>query len=145
MKHTFWFRTALCVLIISVAGITGCSRDDDDINKIRAEIGAFVSIPAGETALISSEKLYIKFDSLISDSRCPTGVVCVWAGEAKAKIQMKLNGQISDIVLTDNGGTDGMSQSTFGNFKLTFQIKPYPKADVTTAAGDYILYIKLDK
>lgn len=145
MKNKFWLRVSMLMLAIFLAGITGCSRDDDDVNKIRAEIGAFVNIPAGETALISSDKLYIKFDSIISDSRCPTGVVCVWAGEAKAKIQMKLNGQISDIVLTDNGGTDGMSQSTFGSYKLSFQIKPYPRADVTTAASDYILYIKLDK
>jgi hypothetical protein len=145
MRNKVFIIVAIFTLVICLVGIAGCSRDDDDVNKIRAEVGAFVNIPNGETALISAEKLYIKFDSVISDSRCPTGVTCIWAGEATAKVQMKLNGQISEIVLTDNGGKDGMSQTTFNTYKLTFQIKPYPVAGVTPTSSDYVLSIKIDK
>jgi len=144
MIKKLWMEIVIFSMVISLLATAGCSRDDD-INKLRANIGAFINIPAGEMALISTEKLYVKFDAVTSDSRCPTGVACIRAGEATAKVQMKLNGETSDIILTDNGGTDGMSQSTYNLYKLTFQIKPYPKAGVTIAPEEYILNIKIDK
>lgn len=39
------------------------------------------------------KNISIKFVSLISDSRCPADVECVWAGNAKLKIELNRRGQ----------------------------------------------------
>ena len=39
-----------------------------------------IQIKFGESITLEKGKLRIKFKSLVGDSRCPQGVVCVWAG-----------------------------------------------------------------
>ena len=38
--------------------------------------------------IVTKDKLAIKFVSLVEDSRCPTDTNCVWAGNAKIKVQI---------------------------------------------------------
>ncbi len=62
----------------------------------------------------------------ITDSRCPTGVVCVWQGEAKVTIQA-IGGTGSStgslVLSTYNNLTDTL-ESTW-SFRL-LDVKPYP-------------------
>ncbi len=46
---------------------------------------------------ISIENINIKFEEVLSDSRCPKNVQCVWAGEAKVLIEIYKNGIIDNI------------------------------------------------
>ena len=43
----------------------------------------------GESAEMPREGLKIEFDSVTEDSRCPKGVTCVWAGNAKILLKVK--------------------------------------------------------
>jgi len=43
---------------------------------------------------ISIEDINLKFEEVLSDSRCPKDVECVWAGEAKVLIEIYQNGHI---------------------------------------------------
>ena len=46
------------------------------------------TVKKGAEVVVNGEKLRIKFDSVNSDSRCPTGVQCVWAGNAAVTIEV---------------------------------------------------------
>jgi hypothetical protein len=45
-------------------------------------------IKAGQQRTAAKSGLRIKFISVIEDSRCPVGVDCIWAGNAKIKVQV---------------------------------------------------------
>jgi len=61
-------------------------------------LGGFVSAQAqtnqeiklliNKQKIVTKDKLTIKFVSLVEDSRCPTDTNCIWAGNAKIKIQV---------------------------------------------------------
>ena len=50
-------------------------------------LGTSFKLRIGDVASIAGEKLTLTFQKLLADSRCPVGVVCVWAGEAKIRVR----------------------------------------------------------
>ena len=54
----------------------------------KAQTNQQVKVLINKQKIVTKDKLTVKFVSLIEDSRCPTDSNCVWAGNAKIKIQV---------------------------------------------------------
>lgn len=67
---------------------TPASRVACDVSSAPS-LGAGFKLRVGGVASIAGEKLRVEFQELLSDSRCPVGVVCVWAGEAKIRVRIE--------------------------------------------------------
>lgn len=48
-----------------------------------------VSIQVHKEKSVPGAGFKIKFVEMVEDSRCPTGTTCVWAGNAKVKIEVR--------------------------------------------------------
>lgn len=81
----------------------------------------------------SEFQTYICFDSVLTDSRCPQGVVCVWAGNAAARFKFdKLNNNPFFIDLYTHTGT------IINGYDFTFlELSPYPKLGIQIKPEDY--------
>ena len=53
---------------------------------------AFVLVP-GETAILESRSVQMRFVGVTGDSRCPTDVVCVQGGDAIVRIAVRSSGR----------------------------------------------------
>jgi hypothetical protein len=64
-----------------------------------------VSLRAGQQKRAGKGEIIVKFISVEEDSRCPQGTQCVWAGNAKVKVQLSFPKGISKTVVmnTDLG------------------------------------------
>lgn len=59
----------------------------------------------GETAAVGTDGLTVRFSAVVEDSRCPIGVMCVRAGEAKLHLELRAPGAGSDdLILATEGG-----------------------------------------
>lgn len=79
-------------------------------------------------ATIKSERLSVTFKSVIEDSRCPRGVDCIWAGNAKLEFEITgpTNGPIH-IELNTNGEP---SHAHFLKYDVKLiDLSPYPEAN----------------
>jgi hypothetical protein len=66
---------------------------------------------------------YICLDTVLSDSRCPTGVECFWAGEARARF--KIEKYQSNPVYIDL--KEGVKDTLVSSYKFSFiKLLPYP-------------------
>ena len=70
------------------------------------------------------------FNEVVSDSRCPSDVTCVWAGEAKVKLSIEKNGELLETktLTLPNSSTD---QNTFQLADQAIQVlrlAPYPSS-----------------
>ncbi|MBI4312407.1 MAG: hypothetical protein HY681_11590 [Chloroflexi bacterium] len=94
-------------------------------------LGQEVKLGLGQAAAYEKEGLAVRFLRVAGDSRCPTGVVCVWAGEAKVVVEATLKGQPAATLELTLGG-DGVAASTkAGGYSVRIVgLEPYP-----TAAG----------
>ena len=90
----------------------------------------------GERAKSKPEGLEIEFDSVAEDSRCPKGVNCIWAGNAKILLKVKRDsGKPANVELNTNINP---STSRYLDYDLRLkELKPYPEANATIKSSDY--------
>jgi hypothetical protein len=87
---------------------------------------------------IKKEGLRIIFSSVAEDSRCPTGVECVWAGNGKIVLFIKNSRRRAYYIKLNTG-----VEPKHDNFIMKYDIKlvslsPYPKKDVKIKNKDYV-------
>jgi hypothetical protein len=83
---------------------------------------------------IALEGTSITFLEVIEDSRCPNGVDCIWAGEAKVLIRIgTVDGALVEKKLTFKNEMSVIA-GLFNNKELQFlQLTPYPDANISEA------------
>lgn len=101
-------------------------------NKIL--LGAMFKIKTGQTAVIKAPKLRITLTS-VNDSRCPTGVTCVWAGDGE--ISLEVAGKTKKQAVTLHTRMEPR-EVDFDGFKIRLvALNPYPKANETIDQKDH--------
>jgi hypothetical protein len=129
------------LLIYILLTLIGCENYYDNYNTIPGpRIGNNDTIDLKYGVCLSDWELnqIICFDSVITDSRCPEDVVCVWAGEAVARFNIR-RGQMQSISLDLYLGT---TDTTVGDYRISFvELLPYPNTKVERIPADYIARI----
>ena len=103
-------------------------------NDVQVQINKEVTATGG---------LKIGFIELVEDSRCPTDVECVWAGNAKIKVRVTKNGksQVLELEMV----TKGM-RPNFGNYRLTLKaLSPELRSNVRINRNGYVATIEVKK
>jgi hypothetical protein len=109
-----------------------------------ATLNQALSLKTGQAVRLDSENMQINFQEVTGDSRCPTGVVCIWAGQAQILVKI-VNGETTYMVsLIEMGGSQPATQQ-FLDYKLTFDLQPYPIAGKTVNPADYRLSLTVTK
>ncbi len=96
-----------------------------------------VTLHIGETALFEGVSFTI---TKVEDSRCATGVICIWAGEAKVTIKAVKNGDTENRVVLEKHGA-----AVFSLHIAVDNITPYPRANAPTEQGNYLIHLTLSK
>lgn len=92
--------------------------------------------------------LSMQFSSIVADSRCATGVICVWQGEVA--VEMKYfagNASVTDTLRLGGLNADPTMDSTiFEGYKIKLtKVDPYPELNIDIPAADYKLNLIVTK
>jgi hypothetical protein len=128
----------ITLLVLLPAACSGATT-----GEVKAALNQEFRLSPGETASLAAEGLKIKFESVTADSRCPQGVTCIWAGEAKCQTTVTLNKTTVPLVLTVSGSSP--SQTAVEGYTLSYNLTPYPQAQQTIEKSAYILVMKVIK
>jgi len=94
----------------------------------------FVQLPVEASVMVDAVSIH--FDRVTEDSRCPFGVVCVWAGNAR--IELTVSDGVDAEVLGLNTDTPP-TQDDFGGYTIRLdQLDPYPLAGRPTRPNSYV-------
>ncbi|MBC7900913.1 MAG: hypothetical protein H7070_12775 [Saprospiraceae bacterium] len=93
---------------------------------------------------VPGTKLTVKFLELAEDSRCPTGVNCIWEGNAKIKIQISRNGKAAKTLELNSNLPNKDVIFEGHEFKLT-ALTPHPGANIRINPNGYIATIEIVK
>jgi hypothetical protein len=127
----------VCILLATA----GCASS----GNVNASLGQEFTLAVGQTASISNEQLKIKFVQVIGDSRCPAGVECFWQGEATCKLEITYHDATDTKVLTQPGLTQGPWYADYGDFRIQFNLQPYPEERKQIAEKDYRLKMAVNR
>jgi hypothetical protein len=139
MKKGLIITVVLVVFLLLLAGSVSCSSD-----TIKASFGEEFALPLGKTAAVGDDNLTFMFVDVISDSRCPSGVECIQAGEAKCSMHIVYHGAASDVIFIQGGGNTP-SFGELNSYDVMYKLEPYPEAGKEIAKSDYMLKITVKK
>lgn len=89
----------------------------------------------------------VKFVEVLSDSRCPKDVTCVWAGEAKVRVEIYQNGELSEAKELTFGGLT-KSLNIIHSELLDVQalkLQPYPLSSSDKKSMEYYLVLDVQE
>ncbi len=67
--------------------------------NIDANVGVPFELPVGATANFGLSMIWVRFDEMLNDSRCPKGVICFWEGSAYIAVSASRRGEILTMTL----------------------------------------------
>jgi len=96
----------------------------------------------GEEFDVPGQRGKVSFIRVIEDSRCPTGVTCVWEGDATVEVGVQRVGLSERLQLHthDRFAREG----TAGGLRVRLvSLEPYPRSEQSTPAGDYRVVLSI--
>ncbi len=133
-------RSMAATLLVAATLISACAPRQSGTS---ARLGQEFILAPGQSASIVGEPLTIRFAEVVTDSRCPTGVVCIWEGEVSSLLDVTYQGQSTSMTLTTRGSSQG--EDKFAVYSLAFNVAPYPQAGKQIAKQDYRLRLVVRK
>ena len=76
----------LVALLAACRGASSPAPEGADQQQSQETLDDTVLVGLGEDVRVVSAGLVISFDSVLSDSRCPRDVRCVWGGSARVRL-----------------------------------------------------------
>ncbi|HSM14607.1 MAG TPA: hypothetical protein VLA66_11125 [Thermoanaerobaculia bacterium] len=106
------------------------------------EDGGFV-LAVGEQARAGDGPLLVRFVRVVEDSRCPTGVTCVWAGRAVVEVAASLEDR--EVPERNLELEVGAAPAELYGWRLAAaRLDPHPRAEERTATEDYRLELAVE-
>jgi hypothetical protein len=126
-------KLVFAVFAIALFFLAGCSAPSRTL-----QAGQFVLKP-DESITSDDGSTKLTFLEVSEDSRCPTNVQCVWAGQVKVLIEVTLGTEIQQYTLVTVPAFEGdLSSIEFGDYTVTLtQVDPYPVHRQVTDPADY--------
>ena len=119
-------------MVFAVA-LAACGRDGS-----AATLNAPIQLAPGQSAVFDAEDLTVKFVGIDSDSRCPSDVACVWAGEVIVRLTVRKDRRTKELSIKGNENlpVDGFVVSVL-------EVLPPPKSTQRIAPADYRVTLKV--
>ncbi|HKM93694.1 MAG TPA: hypothetical protein VJY41_08595 [Prolixibacteraceae bacterium] len=85
----------------------------------------------------------LRFDSVLNDSRCPEGGICVWEGNAKIKLNLSIIG-IGEHSIELNTNKSISIDTTINHLNISLiNLSPYPNISLTIKPKDYTVKLSI--
>jgi hypothetical protein len=111
------------------------------MKRVQTRLDQAVEVRAGVTVEVSGEPITLTFERVTEDSRCPTGVNCVWEGDAVVRLRAEAP-QAERAVLDLHTHATRLREASYRGYlvRLT-QLAPWPKDGSRTSPDQYVATI----
>lgn len=146
------YRLSFLLMLFAITACTPKMADadtkmDDKSESAPAqkmvEYGEQAELALGESLSVRKTDAMFTFTSIVNDSRCPTGMNCVRAGEVKFLITLA-DGTTRTVELPAQSRIQPSFSIPSGSVKV-LGLTPYPVFDEKTEQGDYRLSVQVAK
>jgi len=115
----------------------------DDAPTDIAELNLPFKLALGKTATISSTDLQLQFSDVTEDSRCPTGLACIWPGQAGVVIDVIRAGKDFEKITLTSPNSYPIIHELSGYKLELLGVQPYPVFDTAIKKQDYRLILRV--
>ncbi|WP_116810992.1 hypothetical protein [Steroidobacter cummioxidans] len=129
----------LVALLLAVA-LVGCRSTGDPAPR-QAALDQEVLLAPGERVVFGPPQLDVQFVRVSEDSRCPSDVTCVWAGQVKVQLSIRGNaGEAEQHEITAGEG------ATIGELRVAVvQVQPERISTREISPGEYRVTLQVER
>ena len=133
--------TRALISACAFAAAAGCATMEP---TIPAEPGVAFELPVAKTATLNGSGARITFTQVKEDSRCPTDVTCVWAGDARIELTISRNGSSDDTKFLTISPANSEARS--GDLQIRFVgLTPVPRQADGNAPRAYVAQLVVNR
>jgi len=100
----------------------------------------------GTAGVVDGGALTVEFLKVEGDSRCPSGVTCVWQGDAAVELRLtSADGRRAGTTLHTALNVQPKSVEYDGYDVTLADVQPYPKAQAPIEPGAYVAVISVSR
>lgn len=110
-------------------------------------MGTPFNLSFGDTNQAPDDGVTVNFFEVVSDSRCPSDVTCVWEGESSVKLNLKVGTENENLTLsTHEMMGQGPQKDTIGAYIISLiEVTPYPISTVQVPDEEYEIRLQIDE
>ena len=109
-------------------------------------MGKEFSLKVGQQAKVDGVDLNLKFTGVPQDSRCPTNVNCVWAGNAEVALEWTHNKCTTTITLNTHASAANSDEAKVSGLRVKLiKLEPYPHSEKKISPSDYTATLLITK
>lgn len=145
MRH----QLVLSMLVVTLS-YTACDNPPAEPNGSpqgtvqEARFDEIFDLRVGRAAHIGGNALTLAFRRVDGDSRCPMDAVCVWMGDALARVEVAV-GKAAWTPIELHTHLDP-KQATVGDYSIELvALLPYPRSDQTINPDEYVAQLRVSR
>jgi hypothetical protein len=117
--------------------------DDDSLS----ELGSQFKLKIDQTTAIKSDNIRVTLLNVTNDSRCPSDVQCIWAGQVSVLVSViKDDVKLGNVTLTLGAGNPELAVKNVGDYTVeVLEVNPYPISTHKIMPSEYIVTLKVSK
>ena len=147
-RHRFltkMFSLISCAVLFACVGPVGANaRSNNALENVRP--GREFKLKVGRQVTVKGTKLRIRFVAVENDSRCPSDVTCVWAGNAAVRLQLGTGRGSKTVTLNTSKSPSFVGETEYHGYKVKLvELSPYPRSDRKIARHDYTATLLVSK
>ncbi len=132
-------------LLLACFGVLDAKTHADGALQL-VRLGREFKLRVGQRVALKGTRLQIKFAAVENDSRCPSDVTCVWAGNAAVRFQLSAGRGNKTITLNTSSNSTFVRENEYLGYKVKLvDLSPYPRSDRKIASRDYTATLLVGK
>ena len=132
------------LLLLTLVSIGSCASRQAR-QPTEREPGTQVVLAPGESRRILDTALTLSFETLVEDSRCPTGVTCIRAGDAIVRVRIAQRDTPSSTYTLHTSVESGR-EIVHSTVRVRLEdVLPYPTADRAPRPDEYRVTLSFHK
>jgi hypothetical protein len=126
-------------IFISIVSISGCRNEMNQVSSDKT-----FELNYKEIKYFPDHSAFMTLDSVLNDSRCPNGAMCVWAGNAEVRFIYSAGDQNSAFIL--NTLSTFRTDALIHGYRINLiRLNPYPQAGFPIKQKEYNAELKITK
>jgi hypothetical protein len=134
------------VILLFAGACSGAPTEDDTelpAATVEARDGQTFRLSPGGMARVGRDGLLISFRGVTADSRCASDVVCVWEGDASARVHVAI-GRMAWTPFDLHTSLEPRAVQFQGRTITLVAVEPQPRSDERIDPAHYIITLRVD-